>query len=170
MREYVAVGKFSSPESTFCADLFQYPFRSCVTAVQKQKQNKNPGHSAKSECGRLQLNAHPNVCGFAWSNVVDWCMVVCCAQNVRRDGSSFTCHQPCQIPKFNYSAVSRLHHLRRIFRKRDQRLHSSIQNHMRQKRSGSAREQRIALYKSNQFSSLSAGGSGHASETDVNPD
>ena len=30
-----------------------------------KKQNKNPGHSDKSACGRLQLNAHPNVCGFA---------------------------------------------------------------------------------------------------------
>ena len=27
---------------------------------------------------------------------VKWCMVVWCAQNLRRDGSSFMWHQPCQ--------------------------------------------------------------------------
>ena len=45
-------GEFSSPGSTFCADsYFGIP--------------KNPGHSAKSAGGRLQLNTHtPYVCGF----------------------------------------------------------------------------------------------------------
>ena len=36
---------------------------------------KDPGHSAKSVGGRLQLNMHaPYTCGFAWSNMVRACM------------------------------------------------------------------------------------------------
>ena len=37
---------------------------------------KDPGHSAKSAGGRLQLNMlTPYVCGFAWSGMVHGCMV-----------------------------------------------------------------------------------------------
>ena len=37
---------------------------------------KDPGHSAKSAGGRLQLNTHaPYVCGSAWSDMVHGCMV-----------------------------------------------------------------------------------------------
>ena len=57
-----AAGEFSSPGSTFCAVLFRYPFHPRVTAVAR----KDPGHSAKSAGGRLQLNTHtPYVCGFS---------------------------------------------------------------------------------------------------------
>ena len=53
--------EFSSPGSTFCADI---GIRS--TPVLPQKHVKDPGHSAKSAGGRLQLNTHtPYVCGFA---------------------------------------------------------------------------------------------------------
>ena len=46
-------GEFSSPGSTFCADsYFGVRFHPCVTAI------KDPGHSAKSAGGRLQLNTH----------------------------------------------------------------------------------------------------------------
>ena len=31
---------------------------------------------------------------------VTWCMVVRCTQNLRRDGSSFMWHQPCQRCKY----------------------------------------------------------------------
>ena len=31
---------------------------------------------------------------------VTWCMVVWCTQNLRRDGSSFMWHQPCQRYKY----------------------------------------------------------------------
>ena len=45
-------GEFSFPGSTFGTDiLFQYPFQPGVTAI-------DPGHSAKSAGGRLQLNGH----------------------------------------------------------------------------------------------------------------
>ena len=52
-----AAGEFSSPGSTFCADSY-FGIRS--TPV------KDPGHSAKSAVGRLQINTHtPHICGFA---------------------------------------------------------------------------------------------------------
>ena len=55
-------GEFSSPGSTFCADSY-FGIRS--TPVLPQQHVKNPGHSAKSAGGRLQLNMHtPYVCGF----------------------------------------------------------------------------------------------------------
>ena len=56
-------GEFSSPGSTFCADSY-FGIRS--TPVLPQQHVKDPGHSAKSAGGRLQLNMHtPYVCGFA---------------------------------------------------------------------------------------------------------
>ena len=44
------VGEFSSPGSTFCVDSY-FGIRS--TPVLPQWHIKNPGHSAKSESGRL---------------------------------------------------------------------------------------------------------------------
>ena len=70
---------------------FPYPFHLRVAIIAR----KNPCHSAKS--GRLHLNTHAlYVChGVEWSDTVNGCMVAWCTQNVRRDGSSFTWHQPC---------------------------------------------------------------------------
>ena len=68
-----AVGEFSSPWSTFCADFY---FGICSSPVLPQLHVKDPGHSAKSAGGRLQLNMHaPYICGFAWSNMVHGCTV-----------------------------------------------------------------------------------------------
>ena len=58
-----SAGDFSSLWSTFCADSY-FGFRS--TRVLPQYHVKDPGHSAKSPGGRLQLNTHtPYICGFA---------------------------------------------------------------------------------------------------------
>ena len=58
-----AMGEFSSPGSTFSADSY-LGIRS--TPVLPQLHVKDPGHSAKSAGGRLQLNMHtPYICGFA---------------------------------------------------------------------------------------------------------
>ena len=58
-----AAGEFSSPGSPFCADSY-FGIRS--TPVLPQSHVKDPGHSAKSAGGRLQLSSHtPYVCGFA---------------------------------------------------------------------------------------------------------
>ena len=70
---------------------------------------------------------------------VTWCMVVWCTQNLRRDGSSFMRHQPCQRCK--YTATSVDIHKRAI--------KSSHSCRITCERSESARERRIALYKSN---------------------
>ena len=57
-----AAGEFPSPGSTFCVDSYFGIFDPRVTAIDV----KDPGHSAKSAGGRLQLNTHaPYVCGFA---------------------------------------------------------------------------------------------------------
>ena len=64
--------------------LFRYPFHPCLP----QEHVKDPGHSAKSAGGRLQLNTHtPYLCGFEWSDTVTWCMVEWCTQNLGRNGS-----------------------------------------------------------------------------------
>ena len=58
-----AAGEFSSPRLTFCADSY-FGIRS--TPLLPQSHVKDPGHSAKSAGGRLQLNTHtPYICGFA---------------------------------------------------------------------------------------------------------
>ena len=75
--------------SVFCADSY-FCIRS--TPALPQQHVKDPVHSAKSAGGRLQRNTYaPYV-----SSIVNWCMAVCCTQNLRRDGSSFTWHQPRQ--------------------------------------------------------------------------
>ena len=67
-----AAGEFSSPGSTFCADSY-FGIRS--TPVLPQQHVKDPGHSAKSADGRLQLNTHaPYV--YVALHEVTWCMVV----------------------------------------------------------------------------------------------
>ena len=50
-----AAGEVSSPGSTFCADSY-FSIRS--TPVLPQYHVKDPGQSAKSAGGRLQLNTH----------------------------------------------------------------------------------------------------------------
>ena len=57
IRAGAAAGEFSSPGSTFCADSY---FGISSTPVLTQYHVKDPGHSAKSAGGRLQLNTHKN--------------------------------------------------------------------------------------------------------------
>ena len=81
-----------SPRSTFWADSYFGSIRS--TPVLQQQHVKGPCHSAKGASGRLQLNTHVlHICGFAWGDIVNSCMVVWCTQNVHQNGSSFTWHQ-----------------------------------------------------------------------------
>ena len=64
---------FSSRANLLCWHLFWYLSHLCVTAAAHRRRS----HSAKSAGGRLQLSTHaPYVCGFAWSDTVNWCMVV----------------------------------------------------------------------------------------------
>ena len=86
-------GKILFSGVTFlCWLLFRYLFQARVIVVAL----KNPDHFAKSTIGRLRLiTDEPCVRGFEWSDTVNWCMVLWRPQNVGRDGSSFTWHQPC---------------------------------------------------------------------------
>ena len=62
-----------SSRRIFCADSY---FGICSTPMLPQQHVKDPGHSAKSAGGRLQLNMHtPYVCRFAWSDMVHRSMV-----------------------------------------------------------------------------------------------
>jgi len=126
-----AAGEFSSPGSTFCADSY---FGIHYTPVLLQQHVKDPGHSAKSAGGRLQLNTHtPLVCGFTWSDTVHGCMVYTERAEMAAD-SCGTSHA---------SAVSTP--LRWIFKTRYKKLFTHVESH------GSAVSlRRTALYKSDQ--------------------
>ena len=50
------------------------------------------------------------LCGFEWSDTVNWCVVVWHAQNMRRDDSSFMCPQTC-----NNQTVLSEHHFGGFF-------------------------------------------------------
>ena len=66
-------GEFSSPGSTFCSD----SYFGILPPPCYHKHVKNPGHSAKSAGGRLQLNTHtPYVCGFYWTVLRHWSQLV----------------------------------------------------------------------------------------------
>ena len=131
---------FFSRANFVCWPLVRYPFHPRVTAVAR----KDPGHSAKSAGGRLQLNTHaPYLCGFEWSDPVNWCMVEWCTQNLRRDGSISRGTSHATTTE-RYQCITSLD----INNTRYKRIQSLIHNHMRHVRSESAREQRIALYKS----------------------
>ena len=56
-----AAGEFSSPGPTFCADSY-FGIRS--TPVLPQQHVADPGHSAKSAGGRLQLNTRAPYAGL----------------------------------------------------------------------------------------------------------
>ena len=53
-----AAEEFSTPELTFCADFYSVHSVRSVPPHVPQWHVKDPGHSAKSACGRLQLNTH----------------------------------------------------------------------------------------------------------------
>ena len=77
---------FFSRVHFLCWLLFRYPFHPRVTAV------------AFCQRCRCQVTAEHTctvVFVFEWSDTVNWCMVVWCTQNVRRDDSSFMWHEPC---------------------------------------------------------------------------
>ena len=74
---------------------------------------------------------------------VTWCMVEWCTQNLRRDGSSFTWHQPCQRCNYTTSVDIQKTRYKKTKQKQTKTSHSC-------ERSESARKRRIALYKSDE--------------------
>ena len=129
---------FFSTVNFLCWLLFQYQFHSRVTAVACKR-----SRPFCQKC-RWQVTAKHTCtqCGFEWSDTVNWCMVEWGTQTLCRDGSSFTWHQPR-----NNQTVLSVHHFCGYSKRAMKRIHSIIQNHMRHKRSESAQEQRIELYK-----------------------
>ena len=81
------------------------------------------------------LRMWPYVCAL---NEVTRCTVVWCTQNLRRDGSSFMWHQPCQRCKYTTSVYIQ----KRAVKKASHSCRITCE------RSESARERRIALFKS----------------------
>ena len=109
------------------------------TPVLPQQHIKHPRHSAQSAGGRLQLNTHtPYVCGFAWSDMVHGCMVY----TKRAEIAAVSCGTS------HASAVSTP--LRWIFKKEEKKEEAIHSCRITCERSESARERRIALYKSDQ--------------------
>ena len=74
-----------------------YPFHPCVTAVARKR-----SQSSCQKC-RWQVTAKHSHLTYVALREVTWCMVVCCTQNLRRDGCSFMWHQPCQRCKYTTS-------------------------------------------------------------------
>ena len=76
--------------------LFRYQFHPRVTAVTHKR--SRPFYQ---KCRWQVTDKHTCILHvtmwfrITWSDTVNWCMVVWCTQNLRRDGSSFTWHQPC---------------------------------------------------------------------------
>ena len=73
----------SGPWSTYCDDSY-FGIGLSTPGITAVRHAKDPGHSAKSAGGGLQINTHaPYVCGYAWSGMVHG------VHRTRRYGSSF---------------------------------------------------------------------------------
>ena len=76
---------FFSRVNFLCWHLLRYPFHPRVTAVARKR--------SRSLCQKCQWqvttkHTHtPYLCGFEWSDIVNWCMFEWCTQNLRRNGS-----------------------------------------------------------------------------------
>ena len=75
---------------------------------------------------------------------VTWCMVVWCTQNLRRGRSSFMWHQPCQRCKYTASVDIQKHAIKSY----------SHSRRIKCERIESARERKIALYRSSHHNHL----------------
>ena len=75
---------------------------------------------------------------------VNWCVVALCTQNVCRDSISFTWHQPC-----NNQTALQLHHFGGYLKRAIKGYNYSLKIEC-VKSAETARQQRIALYKSNE--------------------
>ena len=72
----------------------------CSTSVLLQQHVKDPGHSAKSAGGRLQLNMHAPYIICMWLCMKWHGAWLYGVHRTRQDGSSFMWHQPCQHCKY----------------------------------------------------------------------
>ena len=129
--------KVYSTWSTFCADSFRYPFH--ITALARKR-----SLSFCQKC-RWQVTAKHayTLCDFEWIDTVTWCIVEWCTQNLRRNGSiSRGTSHAAATKRYQYTTSVDINNTRY---KKDTVTHSESHANVR---SESAREQRIALYKS----------------------
>ena len=124
-----AVGEFSSPGSTF---LFQYLFHLCVTTVARKRPQ-----SFCQKC-RWQVTAKHAHTLHMWL-CMKWRAWLYGVHKTRQDGSSFMWHKSSQCSKYTTGRYWKMSYKKAV--------HSC---RITCKLSESAREQRIALYKSDQ--------------------
>ena len=137
-----AAEEFSFPESGFCTDCY-CGIRS--NPVLPQQHVKRPRPFCQ-KCKRQVTAKHtctpaPYLCGFEWSDTVNWWMVEC-TQNLRRN-SSISRGTSHAATKERYQYTTSVVINNACYK----RLLSLIQNHTRLELSESARGQRIAIYK-----------------------
>ena len=126
---------FFSRVNFLCWLLFRYPFHPRVTAVAR----KRPQSSCQKRWWQVTAK-HAYTLRYVALHEVTWCMVVWCTQNAPRltlSGSRFLWHHPCQRCKYTTSVD--------IQKRAIKTIHSC---RITCERSESARERRIALYKS----------------------
>ena len=125
-------GIFFSRVSFPCWLLFRYPFHPRVTAVARKR-----SRPFRQKCsGRLQLNTHtPYLCGFEWSDIVNWFTVEWWMQNLRPYGSIShgTSHATIK-ERYQYTTSGDINNT--CYK----RIQSLIQNHVRHVHSESAWE------------------------------
>ena len=130
---------FFSRVNFLCWLLFRYPFHPRVTAVAR----KRPRSFCQKRWWQVTAKQAYTLRIHVALHEVTWCMVVWSLYGVHRtrwDGSSFMWHQPCQRCKHTTSVDIQKRAIKLV-------MHSC---RITCERSKSARERRIALYKSDQ--------------------
>ena len=84
----------SSPGSAFCAGSYFgiHSTPRVIAAAHKRSRSFYQKCRWRFTC---KDTCTPRIYGFEYSDSGNWCMGIWCSQNVRRDGISFTWHQPC---------------------------------------------------------------------------
>ena len=136
-----AAGEFSSPGSTFCADSYfgvpppptPTPLCSCVTTVARKRSRSFCQRCRWQVTAKYACTLRMWLC-MKWHGA--WLYGV---HRTRQDGSSFMWHQPCHRCKYSTSVDIQKRAVKKLL------------THAKScERSESARERRIALYKSDQ--------------------
>ena len=100
---------FSHLVNFLCRLLFRYPFHARVTAVARKRRR-----SLCQKCGWQVTAKHACTLCMWLCMKWTWCVVVWCTQNLRRDGSTFMWHQPCQRCKYTTSVDIQKKHYKKL--------------------------------------------------------
>ena len=102
-------GEFSSPGSSFCADLFRYPFHPRVTAVAR-KRPRSFCQKRRWQVTAKQLYTLRMWLCMKWHGA--WLYSV---HRTHQDCCSFLWHQPCQRCKYTTSVDIQKTHYKKLF-------------------------------------------------------